>query len=108
MARKKRQKYNQGSRVSHRNVQALNEQKFKSDIARLGRAVKVGVGVIGAARSAPFAIGLAGIQAYKGLKNSSDNPSPTKKVVYSGGFGTHGISVPNPRRYRKINKLDKI
>ena len=105
MARKKRQRYNQGSRISHRNVQALNEQRFKSDMARLGKAAKIGAGMVGAAYSTPFAVGLAGALLYK---EANRNPSQTRPVMYSVGLGTHGISVPNPRWYGRIDKLDKI
>ena len=108
MARKKRQQYNQGSRVSHRNVQALNEQRLKSDMSRLGRAAKIGAAGIGVAYSTPFAVGWAGTLTYKGLKNAWGNPLPTKHALYPTGLGTHGASVPNPIWYGRINKLDKI
>jgi hypothetical protein len=105
MARKKRQRYNQGSRVSHRDIQGLNEQRLKSDMARLGRVAKRGAAVVGAAKSTPFAVGLAASLLYK---KATRNPSQTRPVMYSAGLGTHGISVPNPRWYGRIDKLDKI
>ena len=108
MARKKRQGYNQGSRVSHRDIQGLNEQRLKSDMARLGRVAKTGAAVVGAAHSTPFAVGLAGTLLYKHEANRNPSQTRPKKALYPTGLGTHGISVPNPRWYGRIDKLDKI
>jgi len=95
--------------ISHRDVNALNKQRLGRNIKT---AAKVGASAVGVTLSpVGAAVGFTGAKVYKQLKKSWANPSPTRKILYpaTGVRGTvHGESAPNPKFYRKINKLDTI
>jgi hypothetical protein len=85
-------------RKSHRDRKALGKQRLAQDAKTAGKAGALAAGI--AINPIATAVGYMGATAAKQLKKSSDNPSPTTKVLYpapSGRGTVHGESVPNPK-----------